>query len=152
MASRFLLKLATLSWLSAALLPLLLLGCSLLAWHPLSGNSDVWAHANVGRWIVTHGRVPQESLHLWTASIPWVYHSWGAQVWFYALLQAGGDYGPALLIGFTMLMTSASFLVLWLLWQRHRPANCACGVSVCHCHRVLVAALFPAPRIVFWPV
>src|SRR5947207_1388437 len=64
---------------------LVCLFCILQAWCPLPGSDDFWAHAAVGRWIWQNGQVPDHSLFLWTASEPWVAHSWLGELALYHL-------------------------------------------------------------------
>ena len=96
-------------------LPLLLLLCAAYAWHPLMGFDDFWAHAGVGRWIWQQGRIPQETLFLWSAKIPWIAHSWLTQLTFYGLMAAGGThYGPYLVVTFTVLMAMLPVSRAWV--------------------------------------
>jgi hypothetical protein len=67
--------------------------CTSAVWRPLTGQDDFWSQAAVGRWMVEHRQVPHETLFLWTASEPWVSHSWLTQLCFH--------------------------LVVWCLWARH---------------------------------
>jgi len=100
-------------------LPLLLLLCAAYAWHPLMGFDDFWAHAGVGRWIWQNGRIPQETLFLWSGKIPWIAHSWLSQFTFYSLMAIGGEfYGPYLALVFTVVMSALPFALLWHLWSR----------------------------------
>jgi hypothetical protein len=66
-------------------------------WRPLNSNSDFWAHAAVGRWIVSHGEIPRHALFLWTYSGPWIAHSWLAEIGCFELMRIGGDLGGAVL-------------------------------------------------------
>jgi len=102
-------------------LPLLLVLCAACAGRPLGGGDDFWAHAAVGRWIWQHGDVPHQTLFLWgSAPIPWIAHSWLTQLSFYGLMAAGGaHYGPAIVVGFTVLMAVLPLIILWRLWARH---------------------------------
>lgn len=84
--------------------------------RPLSGAVDTWAHAAVGRWIWQHGEVPQQSLFLWGAEpIRWIAHSWGSQLWFYALMRTLGPHG---VIAFSVLIVATVFALLWREWAR----------------------------------
>ncbi len=96
---------------------LVVLAAAMRACRPLNGGVDFWAHAAIGRWIWQNQQLPHETLFLWgSAPIEWIAHSWGTQLWFYALMAWGGDYGPSLAIGFTMLMACAPFALLWRAW------------------------------------
>lgn len=92
----------------------------ILVWRPLSGWLDFWAHAAVGRWVWENGRVPDHTLFLWTASEPWVYHSWLGQLVFYTLISIG----PRAVLGFTVLTALTPFAVAWgVLTRRGRPSS-----------------------------
>ena len=96
---------------------LVILAAALRACRPLNGGVDFWAHAAVGRWIWQHQSWPHQTLFIWGAPpTDWIAHSWGTQLWFYALMKAGEIYGPSLAIAFTMLMASATFALLWRSW------------------------------------
>ncbi|MGO8669994.1 MAG: hypothetical protein ACLQVD_01285 [Capsulimonadaceae bacterium] len=92
--------------------------CGLLAcivaqvWSPITGTSDVWSHAAVGRWIVEHRAVPTHTLFLFSAHEPWIAHSWASEVLIYLVLARGGDSvgGMMLILGVTVL-TFAAFLL-----------------------------------------
>lgn len=116
------LSLQLLWFLPRLYLPLLIAVCFALAWRPITGGSDFWAHAAVGRWIAGHHQVPQRTLFLWGDSQPWIAHSWLSQVWFYTLLHLGGEDGGArLALIFTGVMTPLTLGLLWRAWaQRGR--------------------------------
>ena len=101
-------------------LPLVLLLATEMAWEPITGGVDFWAHAAIGRWIWQHGAVPRESLFIWgQAPIPWIYHSWLSQLTFYATMALGGeDGGPYLALGLTTLIVLVTFVFIWRLWRR----------------------------------
>jgi hypothetical protein len=106
------------NFLPRAWLPLLALLCAALAWRPLGGGDDVWAHAAIGRWMVSHRAVPHETLFLWGAPPqPWVYHSWLSQLSFYALLSRGEITGAFLLLALTALIAFIVFALLWRAWS-----------------------------------
>src|SRR5262245_65134295 len=58
-----------------------------MTWKPLNGYSGFWLHGAVGRWIWQEGKVPHQTLYLWTASEPYVYHSWLAELLFYGTIR-----------------------------------------------------------------
>lgn len=127
------------------------------AHRPLSGAVDTWAHAAIGRWIWEHGQVPQQSLFLWGAEpIRWIAHSWGSQLWFYALLRMLGPHG---VIAFTVLMVASVFALLWREWARHAtPGTLAVSVFVLaiwcsaprfHARPELFTALFLAILLIY---
>ena len=104
-------------------LPLLLLTAAAYAWRPLMSFDDFWNHAAVGRWMMQNKQFPHETLFLWTANQPWVAHSWGTQLWFSVLMQAGEVWGPRLALAFAVLVVTAVYWLLWKLWQRHATHN-----------------------------
>jgi hypothetical protein len=98
---------------------LLLAFAGLRTWRPLNGFEDFWAHAAVGRWVWQNGQFPRETLFLWTASEPWVYHSWLSQVLFFGLTNIGGPTTfPLVVVVFTLLAALAPFAVAAWLWRR----------------------------------
>jgi hypothetical protein len=104
-------------------LPLLLLLCAAYAWRPIGGYYDFWAHAAVGRWSWSHASVPNQSLFLWSASSPWVAHSWLSELFLYGLIKLGGNYGPYVVVAFTMSMALLVFALLWRLWAQRAKVN-----------------------------
>jgi hypothetical protein len=108
----------TLDLLPRLWLPLVALLCLASSWRPLSGGDDVWAHAAIGRWIVSHGTIPRETLFLWGAPPQqWIYHSWLSQISFYTLLSGGEVRGAFLLLGLTALIVFSVFALLWRAWR-----------------------------------
>ena len=108
--------------------PLLALLLVLFAWLPLRGGFDVWAHAAIGSWIWSHGQVPTQSLFLWGAPpIPWVWHSWLSQLFFFGLMRFGALFGanggPFVLATFTLICVALCFVLLWKLWRRNAPPS-----------------------------
>lgn len=96
-------------------LPLLLLLVVAYAWRPLEGGYDFWAHSAVGSWIWSSGRVPRETLFLWSENAAWVAHSWLSQLLFYFLVSRGGVLGVAI---FNVALPMAVFFLIWRLWKR----------------------------------
>jgi hypothetical protein len=102
-------------------LPLLLLLAAAYAWRPLEGGNDFWAHAAVGRWIWANGRVPYESLFIWTyPDWPWIAHSWLSQLLFYIMLREGG---PLAVVVFNVAMPVVVFFLLWRTWKLGAQTN-----------------------------
>jgi hypothetical protein len=100
------------------LLLLILAFGTLLIWRPLPGWLDFWNHAAVGRWICQGGHVPDQSLFLWTAHEPWIYHSWLSQVVFYAFTRvAGSENTPYVVLGGTAMLALTPFVLAWLIWR-----------------------------------
>lgn len=92
---------------------------AMVVWRPLSSWLDFWAHAAVGRWIRDNGRVPDSTLFLWSASEPWVYHSWLSQLVFYGLTNVGGpDRFPVVVLCFTVVAALLPFASVALVWHR----------------------------------
>lgn len=100
-------------WIGACTLWVLGL-CAVRACRPLAGGVDFWAHASIGRWILEHHRVPQQTLWIWGAAPQhWIAHSWGSQVIFALLMRAGEVRGAGLAIVLSMACGAASFGLLW---------------------------------------
>jgi hypothetical protein len=101
--------------LAALLLPIV----TVPAWKPWNGCSSLWLHAMVGRWIWQTGQVPDHTLYLWTASEPYVYHSWLAQLLFYGLTNVcAPPYLPYVVFAFTALLTLLPFALALVAWRR----------------------------------
>lgn len=113
--------------LAAVYLLVLLTLIAVAVWRPLTGQDDFWSHAAVGRWIADRGAVPRETLFLWTASEPWVSHSWLSQLTFYSLTAAAPEEQlPTVVLAFTTLLVAAPYLVAWRLWaSRSRISTAA---------------------------
>jgi hypothetical protein len=91
-----------------------------LAWKPLDAPSPFWAHAVVGREVAEHG-VPRQTLFLWTATIPWVYHSWLSQLAFYGVTKLPAF--PYLVAGLTVALALTPFAgALWIWARRARDS------------------------------
>jgi len=116
--------------LARVCLTLVLALCAGLAARPVSPKLDTWAHAAVGRWIWEHRAVPDHTLFLWSASEPWVAHSWLSQLALYFVVSAdGGDPDSWFLRSFTVATIAIPFLLVWRLWARHAPP--AIGAAFC---------------------
>jgi hypothetical protein len=98
---------------------LLMTLCTVAVWRPLTASDDFWAHAAVGRWMCENGDVPRKTLFLWTASEPWVAHSWLAQLIFHglAVLPAEEDV-PYFAAAFSAILVAVPYLLAWWLWAR----------------------------------
>jgi len=98
--------------------------CAIEAWRPLTAGSDFWFHAAIGGWIWRHGDVPRQTLYLWSAHIPWVYHSWLSEPLLYWFMRLGGVVqGPRLALVALVLLVAATFSVPWSLWRRQGPVT-----------------------------
>jgi hypothetical protein len=71
--------------------------------------------------------VPRQTLFLWSASSDWVAHSWLSELFFYFLMQTGESlqrgWGAYVVVIFTALIITTTFLLLWRLWMRHGQLN-----------------------------
>jgi hypothetical protein len=106
--------------LPALYLAVLLALCAVSVWRPLTAQDDFWSHAAVGRWIAEHGRAPHETLFLWSASEPWVGHSWLSQLAFHGLTTTAPDEQvPFVVLTVTAALVAAPYLIVWRLWTRH---------------------------------
>ena len=75
-------------------------------------DSDLWWHLRTGQWIVETHRVPHSDPFSFTREgRPWVSHEWLSEVIFFELWKQGG---PAALIVFSSIVTTAGFLLLYL--------------------------------------
>ena len=119
--------------------PLLLLTmCAVCAVRTLGGGEDFWAHAALGRWVLEHHQVPKRTLFLWSADIPWVFHSWLSGVLFALILGSLGTSGA---ITLNILMSAAPFAVLYNWWRVHRDVS-SVGVILFAVAIYLAAARF----------
>lgn len=75
-------------------------------------DPDLWWHLRAGQWIVETGHVPHSDPFSFTrGGKPWVSHEWLSEIAFYELWKHGG---PAALIVFSSITTTAGFLLLYL--------------------------------------
>ena len=75
-------------------------------------DPDLWWHLRTGQWIVDTGHVPHTDPFSFTrAGHAWVSHEWLSEVVFYELWKHGG---PAALIVFSAIITTAGFMLLYL--------------------------------------
>ena len=93
----------------------------IFAWKPLNGGSDLFLHAAVGRWIIQHHAVPKHTLFLWSASEPWVAHSWLSETIAFEIIRCVPKGGTMLLIGICIALYSIGFAILWLSRDRTEP-------------------------------
>src|SRR5947209_6444234 len=99
-------------------LVMLLALCFMATWYPLDNGNDFWAHAAIGRWIVTHGSVPHHALFLWTSQQPWIAHSWLSEVCMYAVTRVGGDgVGAVLALLSAVAFAVTAFGMIWRSWD-----------------------------------
>jgi hypothetical protein len=92
----------------------------------ISGN-DFWWHIKVGQWIVENGRIPTTDIFSWYGTenqIPWTAHEWLADVMFYLLHEACGQWGIFLLSLASALTMTA---LLWKEAVRHVQRNVLIG-------------------------
>jgi hypothetical protein len=89
-----------------------------MTWKPLNGYSGFWLHATVGRWIWQAGKVPDQTLYLWTASEPYVYHSWLAELLFYGITKVcDPPHLPYVVFAFTSFLVLLPFTLIVLVWR-----------------------------------
>jgi hypothetical protein len=75
-------------------------------------DPDLWWHLRTGQLIVESGHVPHSDPFSFTrAGHPWISHEWLTEVVFYELWKHGG---PAALIVFSAIITTAGFMFLYL--------------------------------------
>jgi hypothetical protein len=104
-------------WASAALIGLI---AFVYAWNPLDAESDFYAHAAIGRWMIQHHQIPAHSLFLWSFSVPWVAHSWLSEILMYRMMAT---WGPGSAVWFAAWMIAVTFLALFLYGRgRHMSA------------------------------
>ncbi|WP_301002477.1 hypothetical protein [Capsulimonas corticalis] len=78
--------------------------------RPLTADSDFYAHAAVGRWIVEHHAIPGRTLFLWSADSPWIAHSWLSEALIYGIARLG-DAGAAAGLILEILLLTAVFAI-----------------------------------------
>jgi hypothetical protein len=90
---------------------ILLFGLLAMTARPVT-DPDLWWHLRTGQWIVETGHVPHTDPFSFTrAGQAWVAHEWLSDVVFYGLWKHGGF---AALIVFSAIVTTASFILLYL--------------------------------------
>ena len=99
---------------------LLLVMCVVFAVRTIGGGEDFWAHAALGRWALEHQAVPRRTLFLWSADIPWIFHSWLSGVLFATILGSVGIWGA---VALNVIMSAAPFAVLYNWWRTHRTVS-----------------------------
>ena len=99
---------------------LLLLACLVYSVRTIGGAEDFWAHAALGRWALANQQVPKHTLFLWSADIPWIFHSWLSGVIFAAILGSVGVWGAVIL---NVVMSAAPFAVLYNWWRNHKTVS-----------------------------
>ncbi len=115
-----------------------------LAWKPLDGLSGFWAYAAVGREVAEHG-VPRQTLFLWTARIPWVYHPWLSDLAFYGLTRL-----PAfayLTAALTVAFAAAPYAGALALWARRARDSWWVAVPVALVLQGVAVRFEPRPEL-----
>lgn len=82
----------------------------------ISGN-DFWWHIKVGEYVLENRTVPTTDIFSWFGTekgIPWTAHEWLADVIFYLIFNATGEFGI-----FSLSIICAS-LIIYLLWQQNK--------------------------------
>lgn len=93
--------------------------CFLVALIPIRAN-DFWWHLQIGKWIQTHGQIPDTNMFAWTLPTeqPFFYGAWLGE-YIFALLHSWG--GLELVIFARNLMFGAT---LWLVgWEARRRSG-----------------------------
>lgn len=81
---------------------------------PISSSDDIFSHASVGRWIVTHGKIPNQTLFLWSSTKPWIAHSWLSEVVFYLILKTFGiNIGFYLSVSLVIVIITTCLILIW---------------------------------------
>jgi len=112
---------------------ILLFGLLAMTARPAT-DPDLWWHLRTGQWIVETGHVPHTDPFSFTrGGSPWISHEWLSEVLFYQLWKFGG---PAALIVFASIITTAGFLLLY--WRCPGKPHWAAAATV-------VGALASAP-------
>ena len=94
--------------------------CVVYAVRTIGGGEDFWAHAALGRWVLENGEVPRRTLFLWSADIPWIFHSWLSGVIFALILGSVGVWGA---VALNITMAAAPFAVLYNWWRNHKTVS-----------------------------
>jgi len=72
---------------------LLALSCGAYLVKPIA-DPDLWWHLTIGRWIISHGRVPQEDFwNMFAIGTPWRAYSWSVEALFAFLDNRFGPQG-----------------------------------------------------------
>lgn len=111
------------SRLAMLTMPRLLLLASLAAIGAMAAryaaDSDTWWHLATGRWIVSHGAIPDVDVFSFTQTgSAWHIPGWPAQLLLYAVYQFAGDLGLSALAG---LMVAAAFAAVALVSPGEQP-------------------------------
>jgi hypothetical protein len=102
-------------------LPLLILLTAGYCMTSLPAGTDFWAHAAVGRWIITHHQIPQQTLFLWSDKIPWIWHSWLSKIIFYeCLAHVPENIGSLIAMIITAFAAIFSLLIWWKVWLKNQ--------------------------------
>ncbi len=112
--------------------------CVVYAVRTIGGGEDFWAHAALGRWALENGAVPRQTLFLWSADIPWIFHSWLSGVLFALILGSVGVWGA---VALNIAMATAPFAVLYNWWRNHKTVS-SLGVILFSVAIFLAAARF----------
>ena len=104
---------------------ILLFGLLAMTARPAT-DPDLWWHLRTGQWIVETGHVPHTDPFSFTrGGSPWISHEWLSEVLFYQLWKFGG---PAALIVFASIITTAGFLLLY--WRCPGKPHWAAAATV----------------------
>jgi len=79
--------------------------------RPMTADSDFYAHAAVGRWIVEHHAIPQSTLFLWSAHESWIAHSWLAETAIFGIARVGDSAGISIALVLEAIILIAVFAI-----------------------------------------
>lgn len=115
----------------------------LYTWQPLQGNSDVFAHAAIGQWILQHRSIPHHTLFLWSQTNDWVAHSWLSEVGIYSLYSVFGSGGDVACVVATLVVISTTFLMVW---RTRDQFDIPIALPILFCLGILSASVRFLPR------
>src|SRR5215470_17928097 len=112
----------------AFLMPIVFLFGRMEGVKTLLSDCDTGWHIRTGEWILQHGWVPAHDVFSFSKpGAPWYAWEWLSEVLFARFVHLGG---LQLLVMFTILMLSATFVALFLLVQRKSNAVIAVLVTM----------------------
>ncbi len=96
--------------------------------HPFEGTGDFYHHVNTGSYIVKNHQFPNLDTYSFTAKgKPWVAHSWGSGLIFFALLSSFGQISITL---FNALVATLTLILLYLLLRSYGPSKISSLLTV----------------------
>jgi hypothetical protein len=61
-------------------------------------DTDTWWHIRSGEYTLTHGMIYADPFSFTKAGVPWINHSWGAQIIIYGMWRLAGNFGLAVYV------------------------------------------------------